>query len=215
MPEMLKIAPALAALGLIGAPAATPAQASPPAQTARDEGMVPDGRLGTRVAPLLLLGRPDVRADLGMSAEQSASARRQIADLYRRAMATQGLAGAEAVAARRAIDDSQRAWIDHELTAEQQARLAQLDLQWEGPAALVTRGAIAESLGLRPEQREALTRAVDRRIRRGHPPGDEPGLARDALEVLTPEQRDRWLALLGAPLFGPRAAEANRAALRK
>ena len=101
------------------------------------------------------------------------------------------------------------------MTADQQARLAQLDLQWEGPSALVTRGGIAEALGLGPEQREALSRAVGRHRRPGLPPGDEPGLARDALAILTPEQRNRWLALLGAPLFGPRAAEAHRAAVRK
>ena len=214
MTQMKTFAPALVALGLIGAPGG-PAPAAPPRPAARDGAMVPDERLGTRVAPLLLLGRPDVRADLALGAEQAASARRKIAELYERAVAAKDLKGPAAVAARAAIDDSQRIWIETELTAEQQSRLAQLDLQWEGPAALATRGAIAQALGLSDEQRDALVQAIERRKRHGLHAADEHALARDALAILTPPQRDRWLALLGTPLFGPRAAEANRAAVRK
>ena len=47
-----------------------------------DEPPLPDSRLGVRTAPLLLLSRPDVRADLGLNSEQTLSAQRTITALY-------------------------------------------------------------------------------------------------------------------------------------
>ena len=190
------------------------AQATAPAQAPDGESMVSDDRLGRRVAPLLLLGRPDIRADLKLTTEQATSAHRAIADLYRRALATQGLAGAEALAARRSVDEAQRKWIEAELTGDQRARLDQLDLQWEGPAALVSRPAIASTLALQADQRAVLDAAVRRRdgLRQQYGPraADDHTLTRQALTILNPEQRATWLAMLGVP-FVPALAQAQPA----
>ena len=71
--------------------------------TAGDAGLSAD-HLGMRTAPLLLLTRPDVRADLSITAEQAASADRAIQDLYRRAEALKGQGNTpQVVAAREAI----------------------------------------------------------------------------------------------------------------
>src|SRR4029079_250908 len=65
---------------------------------------LPDSRLGVRTAPLLLLSRPDVQADLGLTPEQTSSAQRTITALYVQATALKGRPDAEVLAARRAID---------------------------------------------------------------------------------------------------------------
>jgi hypothetical protein len=174
-----------------------------------------DDRLGTRAAPLLLLTRADVRADLGLSSEQSAAADAAIRELYSRAQALRGQGNTpQVIAARKAIDEAGRDWIATHLSVEQQARLMQIDLQWEGPAALVTRGSLAASLGLTAEQSRALRTAVDERRRAGpNAPDAERRLAETTLALLTPEQRDRWKAMLGRP-FAMQATGAPPAATR-
>jgi hypothetical protein len=173
---------------------------------------LPDSRLGVRTAPLLLLSRPDVRDDLGLSSEQTHSAERAITELYVRAMALRGQSDDSALAARRAIDEAQRRWLQTQLTPEQQARLAQIDLQWEGPSALMTRPVVAETLGLSNEQRQALSAAIARRNHlraqgKGQPQ-DERQLAEQTLATLSAEQRQRWRAMLGRP-FSVRVAAAS------
>src|SRR4051794_37060510 len=79
---------------------------------------LPDSRLGVRTAPLLLLSRPDVRADLGLTSEQALSAERTITELYVQASTLKGKPDAEVLAARRAIDEAQRRWLENQLTAE-------------------------------------------------------------------------------------------------
>ncbi|HEX8200611.1 MAG TPA: hypothetical protein VF590_08995 [Isosphaeraceae bacterium] len=172
---------------------------------------LPDSRLGVRTAPLLLLSRPDVRDDLGLSSEQALSAERTMTELYVRATALRGQPDGSALAARRAIDEAQRRWLQAQLTPEQQARLAQIDLQWEGPSALLTRPVVAETLGLTTEQRQVLSTAI---ARRNHlraqgqvRPQDERQLAEEALATLSAEQRQRWRAMLGPP-FAVRLAAA-------
>ncbi len=49
-----------------------------------------DARLGVRTAPLLLLSRADVQADLAMSPEQIAGAEHAIRELHARAEALRG-----------------------------------------------------------------------------------------------------------------------------
>jgi hypothetical protein len=160
--------------------------------------------------PLLLLSRPDVRADLGLSSEQALSAQRTITDLYVQAAALRGKPDAEVVAARRAIDESQSRWLQTQLTAEQQVRLVQIDLQWEGPSALITRPVVAETLGLSAEQRASLSAAISRRnhlrTQGRDRPQDERQLAEQALSALSPEQRGRWRAMLGRPFAVQTAA---------
>ena len=51
---------------------------------------LPDERLGFRTAPLLLLSRPDVRADVGLNPKQTVEAEKAVADLFVRATALRG-----------------------------------------------------------------------------------------------------------------------------
>jgi hypothetical protein len=187
-------------------PASAPGGEGPP---------LPDSRLGVRTAPLLLLSRPDVRDDLGISSEQTLSAERTITELYVQAAALKGQSDDSALAARRAIDEAQSRWLQTQLTPEQQARLAQIDLQWEGPAALMTRPVIAETLGLSDAQRKALSAAIAQRnhlrVRGGSRPQDERQLAEQALDTLSAEQRQRWRAMLGRPFAVRMAAAPDQA----
>ncbi len=192
--------------------AQAPSVARAPA-TADGEAMVQDDHLGQRVARLLLLGRPDVRDDLKLTPEQSTSAHRAIDDLYRRALASRNLKGDEALAARRAVDDAQERWIEGELTGEQRGRLDQIDLQWEGPPALISRPAIASALGLKSEQRAVLKEAVHRRLalrdQFGMRGSDDRALSHECLAVLDANQRALYLAMLGPP-FIPSEFQARR-----
>ena len=194
---------ALAALVLLSV-------AAMPASSLGDEAPLPDSRLGIRTVPLLLLSRPDVRADLGLNPAQTAEAQRAISELYAKAAALRGKTGAEAIAARRAIDEEQRRRLEALLSPEQQDRLVQIDLQWEGPSALISRKMVAESLNLDDRQRATLAQAVsDRDRRRAQAPdraGDERQLAEQALAILTEPQRARWRAMLGRPLAIPQLA---------
>jgi hypothetical protein len=194
---------ALAALMLLS-------MAAVPASSLGDDAPLPDSRLGIRTVPLLLLSRPDVRADLGLNPAQTAEARRAISELHAKAAALRGKTGAEAIAARRAIDEEQRRRLEALLSPEQQDRLVQIDLQWEGPSALISRKMVAESLNLDDRQRATLAQAVsDRDRRRAQAPGrggDERQLAEQALAILTEPQRARWRAMLGRPLAIPQLA---------
>jgi hypothetical protein len=194
---------ALAALMLLGV-------AAVPGSSLGDDAPLPDSRLGIRTVPLLLLSRPDVRADLGLNPTQTAEARRAISELHAKAAALRGKTGAEAIAARRAIDEEQRRRLEALLSPEQQDRLVQIDLQWEGPSALISRKIVAESLNLDDRQRATLAQAVsDRDRRRAQAPdrgGDERQLAEQALAILTEPQRARWRAMLGRPLVIPQVA---------
>jgi hypothetical protein len=179
---------------------------------------VPDELFNRRTAPLLLLSRPDIRADLGLTAKQVADADAAISYLHDRAAELRGKTGPQAIAARRAVDEAQRDWFVANLTPEQRDRLIQIDLQWEGHSALVSRPVVADALGLSNEQRAALKRAVEARdaaraAGRSGQSTDEQVLVRQALSVLTPAQRERWWAMLGRP-FVPQIASAAAGAGR-
>lgn len=175
-----------------------------------EEYYLSDARLGAKTAPLLLLSRPDVREDLGLNAEQTASALATIDELYTRAEALRGKPNSpEVIAERRAIDTAQAHWIATRLSAGQQDRLVQLDLQWEGPAALVSRRVVSDALALTPEQLRALSQAAalyHRAVQQGQN-GPEHDFARTALSTLTPDQQDRWRVMLGKPLAVKSAAK--------
>ncbi len=94
------------------------------------------------------------------------------------------------------------------MTAAQQTRLIQIDLQWEGPAALASRASLAEALALTPEQLQTLRAAVAACRREADQPQAEHRLAQRALAVLKPEQRDRWKAMLGQPFAVGKAVAA-------
>lgn len=173
-----------------------------------DEWILPDSRLGVRTAPILLLSRPDVQADLKLTTSQVLSAQRAIRSLYERAAALKGQPDSEVIAARRAIDEAQQRWLDAQINDDQRARLFQIDLQWEGPSAVISRPWLATHLGLSTDQRQALSQAVARleTQRNSSTPGqaggppDEQALAEEVLSILTPEQRRNWKELLGRPL---------------
>jgi len=185
-------------------------------QPARSESEpLPDSRLGIRTAPLLLLSRQDVQADLRLSQTQIEAAEVAIKDLYVKASALRGVTGDQALAARRAIDEQQRQWIDTQLSETQRTRIIQIDLQWEGPTALVSRPAVTEMLELTAEQLSTLKKAVtdfrQRRAQGGRSHEVEAELARQTLATLTETQRTRWKAMLGHP-FQPQLTKADPAA---
>lgn len=162
-----------------------------------DEDLVlPDAMLGARVAPMLLLTRADVRDDLKLTAEQAASARDTLADLRARALTLRGRGNsAEVIAGRRAIDEIQWRWLATQLTAEQRDRLNQIDLQWEGPKALI-RPSVVDSLGLSDDQRARLSRTIGERARAGQ--GTSPAALFESLVgELSPDQKERWKLMLG------------------
>ena len=60
---------------------------------------MPDGRFGCRTAPILLLTRPDVQAELQLEPRQISGAKGAIARLRERAAGLKGKDGSAAVAA--------------------------------------------------------------------------------------------------------------------
>ena len=171
---------------------------------------LPDESRGARVAPLLLLSRPEVREDLQLAPEQAAEADKAIADLRHKAAALKGKTGEAAVAQRRLVDDGQKVWLESHLTPEQVDRLAQVDLRWEGPAAMATRPTIADALSLSDEQKAALNRAV--LDRNAHRDKTKDATAADhqftlrAMSILSDGQKERWERMLGRPLAVKTAA---------
>jgi hypothetical protein len=207
---------ALAALWLVGPaahaadPAPPPAAAAPAPATAQAF-RLSDARLGTRTAPLLLLSRPEIQADLKLSAQQAAAAQGAIADLHRQAEALRGRGdGQDAAAARRAIDEAQQRFLASNLSEDQQARLLQIDLQWEGPSALASRPSVIETVGLDDRQVAALRARLLAAMRDPAASRDPLDRARQALlharEILSEDQQARWLSLLGRPLAFATAA---------
>jgi hypothetical protein len=164
---------------------------------------LPDSRLGIRTAPLLLLSRSDVRADVRLDAEQTADAERTLEKLYLQAEALKGKSGREALTGRRAIDQEMEHWLRNRLSEPQQKRLLEIDLQWEGPSALISRPVLGDHLRLTPEQRTRLGEAVaecNRRRQEGtHWLECERTLFQQTRDLLTPEQLRSWKAMLGPP----------------
>jgi len=194
--------------------------AAPTAVCRAGDGGAPlsDARIGVRTAPVLLLSRPDVRGELGLSPRQADEAERAVSDFYTRALALRGKTGAQTVRERQAIDDAARSWFMDHLTAEQRIRLVQLDLQWEGPSSLVSRPVVSDTLELTAEQRAAVYQAVAKRNQarggQAYSPAAEEALARQAFALLTPVQRERWRAMLGRP-FAPQIATTREDSTRK
>lgn len=179
-----------------------------------------DDRLGTRTAPLLLLTRPDVQSDLALTAEQVASAAKAALRLHERALALRGQKDSpDVVAARRGIDEEQASWVSSQLTPEQQTRLQQIDLQWEGPSALVTRPSVAAAVGLSEPQVRELRGAIVALWKKAGPtqPPSElaPAIYERADAILTAAQKDQWKAMLGRPFQVVGRAPAATTAARR
>jgi len=197
--------PALVPLWIIGI-------ALSPALALAGEWSLPDESRGTRVAPLLLLSRGDIRADLQLNADQVAEAERKIAECHQKAASLRGRADVAAKSLRRSIDQDQWTWIEFHLSDDQRERLDQLELRWEGPAALASRPAVAEALARSDVQKAAIARAVadHHAARKGkaNDPAAEAQFAAKALTVLTEGQKKLWDRMLGRP-FTPRVVAAT------
>ena len=139
------------------------------------EWSLPDSRMGIRTAPLLLLTRPDVQADVGLEPSQADALHKTINELSQRAQALRGKTGGEVVAERRAIDDAQAQWLTTNLSEQQLRRLSQIDLQWEGSSALVSRPSVADMLKLNVRQVRAAHEPDRRTQRTSHQKRLQPG----------------------------------------
>jgi hypothetical protein len=156
-----------------------------------------------RTAPILLLSRSDIQKELSLSPELVVEARALAVVLQRKALALHGQTGSGLLVARRAIDDEQARWLNQKLSRPQLERLHQLDLQWEGPAALASRPIIADALDLTPEQRTAIAQAIADNVGLQKPDFQSRQVgaerSRRILEILSPQQRERWSVLQGIP----------------
>ncbi|APW59825.1 hypothetical protein [Paludisphaera borealis] len=190
---------------------------------------LPDGRMGIRTAPLLLLTRPDVQSDVKLEAAQIASLHKTIDDLSQRAQALRGKTGGTVIAERQAIDDAQSQWLTANLSEQQFSRLSQIDLQWEGSSALVSRPAVAEILKLSTSQVRELTHLIADRnarfIKNGFNPAEETAIRRKSLAILSNPQLQAWNGVLGdrcqfvtspppEPVVDPAAKQASHDAPR-
>ncbi len=171
---------------------------------------LPDESRGARVAPLLLLSRPDVRDDLKCTPDQAIEADRAIADFHRQAAGLKGRTDAAAKAERRLVDERQWMWIELHLTDDQRDRLGQVDLRWEGPAAIHTRPAVAEALSLSPDQKAALARLVaEHHAERAKDPlAAGHKFEAKATALLDEGQKQRWDRMLGRA-FTPKVLAAS------
>lgn len=160
---------------------------------------LPDESQGARIAPMLLLSRADIRADLDLNPEQVAEAEKAVAELYNKAAALRGRTDAEAIAQRGLVDEGQHTWFETKLTEPQRDRLSQLDLRWEGPAAIVSRASVAEALDITADQKATLKKAlVERNAAHAKNPAeaDRQFTAR-TMAVLTDVQKQHWTLMLG------------------
>lgn len=178
------------------------------------EAPLPDSRLGQPTQPLLLLSRPDVRHELHLTNDQVISAQRAIRSFYVQAYRLRGKPNtAETVQARRAVDEAATGWIETQLSPEQASRLVQIHLQWEGPAALVKRPVVCETLRLSDDQKALIQAAITRRDQarlRGDASADT-ALAEDVLRCLSKSQGESWRQMMGDPFHPVRTAATDPA----
>ncbi|ODT98823.1 MAG: hypothetical protein ABS79_05285 [Planctomycetes bacterium SCN 63-9] len=170
---------------------------------------------------ILLLTRPEIQQELQLTPKLISEAKTLGSELQRRATALHGQSGPGVLTARRVIDEHQTQWLSEHLSPTQLERLQQLDLQWEGPTACVSRPIIADYLRLSAEQRASITQLIANResIRKqqGRPAETEEAFARSILHKLSRPQQEQWNELQGRPIRfladpqpqGPGTAESN------
>jgi hypothetical protein len=163
-----------------------------------------DDRLGIRTVPLFLLFRSDIQKDLQFDPAQIAELNRFAAELYGKALSLKGKVGPGVVAARRAIDEEESSWINAHLRPDQRERLGQIDLQWEGPSALLSRPVVAEYLRLTSDQQDQIARvysdAKKERVSQGPWTYEEHiEITRKSIALLSEKQRHLWAKVLGRP----------------
>jgi hypothetical protein len=162
-----------------------------------------DDRLGIRTVPLYLLMRSDVQADLKLDPNQISDSARAASRLYNKALSLRGKLGSGIVAARRAVDEDQSQFLSTHLSPQQLERLGQIELQWEGAGAMLSRPVVGDYLSLTLEQHEKVARLVaEARSQRAHTPWtptEHVNLTRKAISVLSDKQRELWIHVLGPP----------------
>lgn len=174
---------------------------------------LPDDRRGVRTAPILLMSREDVATDLGLTADQRAQTWEKIEELGRKATELKGRKDDAALQLRREIDQSQLAWLKSQLTPQQLGRLTQIDLQWEGPSALVSRPQVGEALHLSADQKAKITTIIQASKTTTQAKSlDEylVDLSRQVFSTLDETQQQAWRSLTGPELGEiPRTASAK------
>jgi hypothetical protein len=160
-----------------------------------------DDRLGARTVPIFLLTRTDIQADLKLDAKQVEICGRAAVALQHRALLLRGRKDAGAAAARRVVDQEMSLLLSDNLTPDQLARLDQIDLQWEGAAAMLTRPFLDDSLNLTPEQKKKVTECISagnaERARGALTYEDHVDQTRKAIAILDERQRKVWIHVLG------------------
>jgi Spy/CpxP family protein refolding chaperone len=173
---------------------------------------LPDERIGVRTAPILLLSRDDVATDLNLTQDQRAKTWDMIAELGRQAAELKGRSDKDALVLRRKIDQAQLEWLNRELTPEQNARLNQIDLQWEGPSALVTRPQISQTVHLTEAQKTKIREILGAAGKSALPTdlARRETVIRQVFRELDETQQQTWRALIGPDFFVvPRTASAR------
>ena len=160
---------------------------------------VPESRRGIRTAPILLLCRPEIQKELALTPEVASEAKALASGLQRKATALHGKTGPGVQFERRTIDQEQTEWLNKTLTAQQLDRLLQLDLQWEGTGAFISRPMIAEYLSITPKQAETIKRLYKSRVKQQISQAESDQIQARILTQLSEQQRDQWNALLGKP----------------
>jgi hypothetical protein len=163
-----------------------------------------DDRLGVPTPLLFLLMRSDFQQEVGLEPAQVAEVKRFTAVLYGKALRLKGQTGPGAVEARRAIDAAQSEWMSSHLTPEQRERLSQVDLQWEGVSALLSRPVVADYLGLTSEQQAHVARVYSdsKKLHDARKPWtyeEHVEMTRKAIAALSEHQRHLWARVLGRP----------------
>lgn len=182
-------------------------------------GPLPDDRVGIRTAPLLLITRTDVQEDLGLSATQVKAALKQVEKLRAAAAGLKDMPPDQAVARRRAIDESELRWLEVNLSEAQRDRLGQIDLWWEGTSAFLSRPQLTSRLELTEAQSRDLKAAITKRnatrTSRGFDLEAERTLRREGLRILSQTQRERLHAILGKPFEPHEIAASNPRGTRR
>ena len=183
-----------------------------------------DDLLGRRTVPIVLLLRSDVQLDLNLKPKQVMECERAAVSLYDRASGLKGRRDSGANAARLQIDLEMDRWLSENLTPEQFGRLEQIDLQWEGAGALLSRPFLDDSLQLTDQQKNKIKECISesnaqRAARRAWTYDDHVNQTRQAISVLDERQRTLWIRSLGPHCAfkiaaGPGTAE-NQAAARR
>ncbi len=106
--------------------------------------------------------------------------------------------------ARKEIDEAESGWMRTHLTPEQHERLGQIDLQWEGVSALLTRPVVADYLGLTAGQQDQVSRLYSeakkgRSKQRSWTYEEHLEITRKAIAILDDKQKHLWAKVLGRP----------------